>query len=331
MSKVNSSGCLIIESGTEYIKEEQFANRGDIKTIIIPSSVKRIEKKSFYGCKQLKKVVFLGGSRCELIGDEAFARCYRLEHINFPPLLQAVGTCSFLYDVSLKELEFPNAIKKISRGAFYLCYGIEKIAIKNKGVVIEGGGFERCVRVKKLIIGEKAWDTVGNWSGFSLALNRKRCGDFLFLLVRLFSGYSPEEGIIGDRGYNCIGTSGKIGEGYSLREAYEDYLFLTNRKNFVHELDGLTYEGNITMRQFRIINGACLFGTIDNWIRYVPEEVFDYPPVSGVYKVMQNAKNKYGADFLDFFDNHLTPQQLYDKIEREERENVEKTKENPLS
>lgn len=57
---------VVIPDGVETIKERWFMN-SQIETVIIPVSVKKIEKEAFRGCQQLREVEFAEGSKLESI------------------------------------------------------------------------------------------------------------------------------------------------------------------------------------------------------------------------------------------------------------------------
>ena len=55
-----------------------------IETVIIPASVKKIEKEAFRGCQQLREVEFAEGSKLESIGELCFAYS-GIQEIELPP------------------------------------------------------------------------------------------------------------------------------------------------------------------------------------------------------------------------------------------------------
>ena len=72
----------------------------------IPASVKCIDTRAFYKCKNLKRVVFTDESQLETIGNE----CFRSSGI--------------------EEITLPSKLKEIGDGAFYRCNNL-KIYMKD--------------------------------------------------------------------------------------------------------------------------------------------------------------------------------------------------------
>ena len=61
-----------------------------------PSEVQSIDWSAFYGCVNLKIIVFPDDSKLTTIGDNAFENCKNLNIINIPPSLQYIGKDAFL-------------------------------------------------------------------------------------------------------------------------------------------------------------------------------------------------------------------------------------------
>lgn len=74
-----------------------FAFDGDtsIHTVVIPSTVKRIEYRAFGNCTSLETVVFEGASTIETISNEAFAGCSNLTSCVLPYSIQNIGDFAF--------------------------------------------------------------------------------------------------------------------------------------------------------------------------------------------------------------------------------------------
>lgn len=68
-------------------------DRKDIENFTIPSHIKTIEDKAFYGCTSLKAIQFPQG--LESIGSDVFRACYELQEVTLPNSLQEIGRGAF--------------------------------------------------------------------------------------------------------------------------------------------------------------------------------------------------------------------------------------------
>ena len=80
---------VVIPEGVEKIRGHWFSY-SDIESVTVSRSVQVIEEYAFYGCKNLKEVVFEEGSRLEKIGNSSFART-NLKEITLPKTLKEIG------------------------------------------------------------------------------------------------------------------------------------------------------------------------------------------------------------------------------------------------
>lgn len=61
----------------------------DLESIVIPSKVKKIETRAFYGCRKLNDVTIRDG--VEEIGDQAFGEAPLLKTLVVPPSVKKIG------------------------------------------------------------------------------------------------------------------------------------------------------------------------------------------------------------------------------------------------
>ena len=93
---------VVLNEGLKTIGSETFRS-SKIKRIVISKSVTKIDKCAFENCKNLKEVVFEGGSKLEKIGFGCF-KDSELEEITLPKTLQDVGWCVFEYCKDLRTI-----------------------------------------------------------------------------------------------------------------------------------------------------------------------------------------------------------------------------------
>ena len=97
---------------------------GTMTEVVLPDSVKRIERFAFAGCYGLKRVDF--GNGLEVIGVQAFDACEALEHVDFPASLREIDGYAFEYS-GLKAVTIPGGVIRIGQMAFYACESLTQV------------------------------------------------------------------------------------------------------------------------------------------------------------------------------------------------------------
>ena len=82
---------IILEDGITEIGEYAFYGCSGITSILIPDSVKVIERAAFADCIKLEKVTFSEHSSLESIGDGAFSGCISLKSFAIPSGAKCIG------------------------------------------------------------------------------------------------------------------------------------------------------------------------------------------------------------------------------------------------
>lgn len=100
---------VVIPEGVEVIDEQVFQHN-DIKSVVFPSTLKRICERSFGNCSQLECVVMNNG--LEIIEKEAFHYCNKLRNITLPISLRLIGSQAFFCtSISKEDVVFPPNCK----------------------------------------------------------------------------------------------------------------------------------------------------------------------------------------------------------------------------
>lgn len=76
----------------------------------------------------MKKVVL--GDAVEVISDNAFANCGKLQTVTMKKKVTRIGARAFYKCKSLKKIVIPASVKKIGKQAFYQCKNLRSITIK---------------------------------------------------------------------------------------------------------------------------------------------------------------------------------------------------------
>ena len=157
------------------IGDSAFENRTDLRTVMIPDSVEKIEFEAFYNCINLKIVDL--SSNLTTIGYDVFGNCKSISKIEIPKSLKkfdgtwgrgtnlsygAFGGCSNLKTVNfeagstivcaalfmgcdgIEEIELPDTITEIGDSAFKSCKNLNKVIIPESVTKIDGDAFAEC-------------------------------------------------------------------------------------------------------------------------------------------------------------------------------------------
>ncbi|MBQ4377948.1 MAG: leucine-rich repeat domain-containing protein [Treponema sp.] len=116
---------IIFESGSALTSLGSLGMEGDLKSVVIPKSVKTIEKGAFHKTL-LESVTFEEGSELEEIGEEAFYGC-SLSEILLPKSLKTIGKQAFDGNETLKSVTIPKTVTSIGIAAFLSCTALETI------------------------------------------------------------------------------------------------------------------------------------------------------------------------------------------------------------
>lgn len=123
-NKKDASELIIPESvtidGESYavtsINSTAFNENSTITKIVIPKSVKKIEKRAFCNVDKLVEVEFNEG--LEYIGEDAFYCCFFLKKVKLPNSLKKIDYNAFVACISLEEITLPNNLQWIDAYCF---------------------------------------------------------------------------------------------------------------------------------------------------------------------------------------------------------------------
>ena len=106
---------------------------------------------AFYDCTNLLSVTFASGGGKVKMGDDLFARCWRLYDVTLPESIDSISARMFqncygaLYSVSI-----PQGAAKIGDSAFASCSVLTALTIPDSVTDIETGAFSSCKSLKDI-------------------------------------------------------------------------------------------------------------------------------------------------------------------------------------
>ena len=136
------------------IKEQLFEDEFSLKKVTILADIKEIGKFTFYGCSNLKEVVFPEG--LETIELTAFGGCSQLEEIVFPEGLKTIGQSAFIGCSSLKSIQIPLSVTEVRMCAFESCTALESLTFQEGETTEERkigvSAFRGCTSLKEVVL-----------------------------------------------------------------------------------------------------------------------------------------------------------------------------------
>lgn len=125
----------------------------NIKTVVIPKTIKIIGYTAFNDCKQLTTITFLSDSSLTNISGKAFANCVKLEKIDLSSTqVKIIDPLAFQGCTNLKEITFSETLEEIRAKAFYECFSLLEVNFPNSLTKIEGGAFAYCTNLQHVSI-----------------------------------------------------------------------------------------------------------------------------------------------------------------------------------
>lgn len=132
---------------TEFVIEDGvlIVYNGDDSNVIIPSDVKKIGYRAFYGNRKIYTVILPEG--ITNIGTEAFAGCENLDTINIPDSITDIGVRAFAECYMLEEIDLSNRLYSIESETFLNCKNLRIVIVPRRVEIIKGDAFDGCLKV----------------------------------------------------------------------------------------------------------------------------------------------------------------------------------------
>lgn len=123
---------LKIPEGVFYIKDSAFYGAENLTEIVLPSTIKFIEREAFRlsGIKEIKIP-----ENVRVIESLTFSNCEDLKNITLPNSLKQIGAYAFKNCVSLETIKIPESVEYIDTLAFFSCTGLKSVTISSETFV----------------------------------------------------------------------------------------------------------------------------------------------------------------------------------------------------
>ncbi|MBO5372796.1 MAG: leucine-rich repeat domain-containing protein, partial [Lachnospiraceae bacterium] len=119
------------------------------KNVTIPKSVRTIQANAFFSV-QLRKIII--PDTVKTIERAAFSGCTKLKSIKLSKNLQVLHDRTFEECLNLKTIKIPDSVEKIEELAFFLCRNLQSVEIGENLKDIDEEVFMGCKKLKKITV-----------------------------------------------------------------------------------------------------------------------------------------------------------------------------------
>ena len=135
--------------GTKKIAYDAFRDSG-LAEIILPDSVRTVERGAFANCRSLSSVVW--GAGTERIPSECFRVCVSLRRVVLPATLKAISYHAFCGCTALEEIELPPSLRIVAAYAFEGCTNLKRIVLPEGVTELGEGVFRGCRKLRQVVL-----------------------------------------------------------------------------------------------------------------------------------------------------------------------------------
>ena len=132
------------------IGEYAFSLCHNLREVILPEGVLRLEGEAFSWCENLTTVTL--PETLSVIGTSAFAYCENLTNINLPSNLTFINDYTFTGCTSLLAVTIPDSVTYIGSCAFFECDNLITITLPASVIEIGEGAFKHCNSLLDILV-----------------------------------------------------------------------------------------------------------------------------------------------------------------------------------
>lgn len=135
------------KENSTYRDDRKIFFEKELTEVVLPQSVTQIGEGAFSGCEKLKTVIL--PSKLKKIEAHTFYRCKSLERIDLPRSITSIGQSAFSNCESLLNIKIPGKVKKIQHNTFIGCKSLESISLPEGVKFIGEDVFYGCEKLKE--------------------------------------------------------------------------------------------------------------------------------------------------------------------------------------
>ena len=143
---------IIVPEGVTKIEGGAFYQLTSMTKIILPSTLTSIGTQAFYNCTALDSITIPEGVTS--IEDGAFWECNKMKSVRLPKSLISIKSTGFAHCRSLTSIEIPVNATSVESAAFRACTGLISVIASSANGIYGGNIFEYCTNIKNIIIPE---------------------------------------------------------------------------------------------------------------------------------------------------------------------------------
>lgn len=148
----NGKGIIKFDSPVKSIGDNAFARRDSLSSIMIPDSVKIIERYAFSGCGNLTSMSI--SKSVSSIGECAFESCYKLSSVTIPEGVTNIGRGAFMGCRNLSSLDLSKTISYIGDYAFSNCQSLTSLIFPEGIDSLGMNPFRGCNNVESISVAQ---------------------------------------------------------------------------------------------------------------------------------------------------------------------------------
>lgn len=141
---------VVVPEGIKVIGASVFRDHDELRTVELPTTLRKIDSFAFNNCAGLEEVKIPDG--VTVIGKYTFQDCTNLKKVKIPDSVTEIGFSAFENCKSLRRLKLPKGITTV---AWYMCAGctsLTSIVIPSGVQYIDEYAFDGCSSLKTAII-----------------------------------------------------------------------------------------------------------------------------------------------------------------------------------
>ena len=140
---------IILPDGLETIGDAAFMGCTSLTTLTIPHTVTAVGRRLCWGCHSLRKVVL--PQSIKEVPQFAFFSC-GLREVSLPEGIKKIGEHAFGANFTLKSTLMPNSVRSIGMSAFEKCESLEDIHLPERLNTIDISTFNGCKALRSIDI-----------------------------------------------------------------------------------------------------------------------------------------------------------------------------------